>query len=210
MYLVARLACLFVLSSPACTVLAVIGAGTALFAATMGLFQHDLKRILAYSTVSQLGLMMLGVGVGAYAAGIFHLVTHACFKACLFLSAGAAIHALHELETDERRVQDVRRLGGLKRALPKTARAYFVGCLAISAAPVPGLSGFWSKDDVLAFALTAQNLVGIPGYVLAAAALVASGLTSFYMWRSWYLVFEGEARGNVGARIADITKGRRR
>ena len=94
-YLIARLSFLFVLSAPACTAVAVVGAGTALFAATMGLYQYDLKRILAYSTVSQLGFMMLGVGVGAYSAGVFHLVTHACFKACLFLSAGALIHALH-------------------------------------------------------------------------------------------------------------------
>ncbi len=209
-YLIARLSFLFVLSSSACTVIAAVGAGTSLFAAASGLYQYDLKRILAYSTISQLGLMMLGVGVGAYGAGVFHLVTHACFKACLFLSAGAAVHALHELETDEadqRRVQDVRRLGGLKRVLPKTARAYFIGCLAISAAPIPGLAGFWSKDDILTSALTAQNVVGIPGPALAAVALLASGMTSFYMWRSWYLVFEGEPRGNVAKRLASVHDG---
>ncbi len=200
-YLVARVAFLFVLSPPACTVIAVVGAGTALFAATMGLYQYDLKRILAYSTISQLGFMMLGVGVGAYEAGIFHLVTHACFKACLFLAAGAAIHALHELEKDERRVQDVRRLGGLRRALPKTAGAYFIGCLAISAAPVPGLAGFWSKDEIIARAFRAENLVRVPGPALSAIALMAAGLTSFYMWRSWYLVFEGEPRGAVVALV---------
>jgi NADH-quinone oxidoreductase subunit L len=202
-YLVARLSFLFVLSSPACAVVAVVGAGTSLFAATMGLYQYDLKRILAYSTVSQLGLMMLGVGVGAYAAGVFHLVTHACFKACLFLSAGATIHALHGREEDEdedrtawQDVRKLRRLGGLKHAMPKTARAYFIGCLAITAAPIPGLAGFWSKDDILVFAFRAQGVGGsaFAGPALGAIALLGAGLTSFYMWRSWYLVFGGEGR----------------
>jgi NADH-quinone oxidoreductase subunit L len=206
-YLIARLSFLFVLSSPACATIAVVGAGTSLFAATMGLYQYDLKRILAYSTVSQLGLMVLAVGVGAYVAGVFHLVTHACFKACLFLSAGAAIHALHSRDQDAHEdeepapgagargasaMQDVRilsRFGGLQRVMPRTARAYFLGCLAITAAPIPGLAGFWSKDDVLVRAFTTQNVGSIPGPLLGGVALFASGLTSFYMWRSWYLVF---------------------
>ena len=202
-YLVARLSFLFVLSSPACATIAAVGAGTSLFAATMGLYQYDLKRILAYSTVSQLGLMVLAVGVGAYVSGVFHLVTHACFKACLFLAAGAGIHALHAPGEDEARLQDVRTLGGLKRVMPRTARAYFVACLAITAAPVPGLAGFWSKDDILVFAFTAQNVGGIPGPALGAVALLGAGVTSFYMWRSWYLVFEGAPRRPV----ADVHDG---
>ena len=191
-YLVTRLSFLFALSPVACAVIAVVGAGTSLFAATMGLYQYDLKRILAYSTVSQLGLMMLGVGVGAYAAGVFHLVTHACFKACLFLSAGAAIHAVHHLPEYER--QDVRRMGGLKRVLPTTARAYFIACVAITAAPIPGLAGFWSKDEILARAFTAKNLVVSRGRRSASSRSWPRRWTSFYMWRSWYLVFEGEPR----------------
>jgi NADH-quinone oxidoreductase subunit L len=205
-YLVARLGFVFVLSPVACTTVAVVGVGTALFAGTMGLYQYDLKRILAYSTVSQLGMMMLAVGVGAYSAGIFHLVTHACFKACLFLCAGAVVHALHrdgesarsadrstpDAMHDSQAAQDIRQLGGLKRVLPKTARAYFVACLAITAAPIPGLAGFWSKDDILASAVTAENLVKVPGPALAAVALLVAGTTSYSIWRSWYVVFEGE------------------
>ncbi|HEY2509805.1 MAG TPA: proton-conducting transporter membrane subunit, partial [Polyangiaceae bacterium] len=197
-YLVARLSFLFALSGAALTVIAAVGAGTALLAAIAGLFQYDLKRILAYSTVSQLGFMVLGVGVGAYEAGVFHLITHACFKACLFLSAGAVLHALHPVEHVERKRQDVRRMGGLRRVLPKTARAYFIACLAITAAPIPGLSGFWSKDEILARAFVSSPLA-------FGVALLAAGLTSFYMWRSWYLTFEGEARTELKA-VHEVTR----
>ena len=197
-YLIARLGFFFVLSPAAGTTVAIVGTSTALFAAVAGLYQYDLKRVLAYSTISQLGLMMLAVGVGGYATGVFHLVTHACFKACLFLSAGALIHALHHALAKkgirhEKHAQDVRRMGGLARVLPKTARAYAIGCLAMTAAPIPGLAGFWSKDDILVRAFTAKNLV-IPGAILGVAALVVAALTSFYMWRTYYLAFDGEPR----------------
>jgi NADH-quinone oxidoreductase subunit L len=195
-YLIARLGFFFALSPAAGTVIAIVGATTALFAAVAGLYQYDLKRVLAYSTISQLGLMVLAVGVGGYAAGVFHLVTHACFKACLFLSAGALIHVLHHVTHDEKDAQDVRRMGGLGRALPRTARAYAVGCLAMTAAPIPGLAGFWSKDDILVRVFTARNIL-IPGAVLGGVALVVAALTSFYMWRTYYLVFEGEPRSTI-------------
>jgi len=190
-YMIARLSFLFALSPTASAVVSVVGAATALLAAVAGMYQYDLKRILAYSTVSQLGLMVMALGVGAYQAGIFHLVTHACFKACLFLAAGAVLHALHPIETVERHRHDVRRMGGLGAALPRTARVYLVGCLAITAAPIPGLAGFWSKDEILARTLAAGGPLAVP---LAATAALAGALTSFYMWRSFYLVFRGEPR----------------
>jgi NADH-quinone oxidoreductase subunit L len=197
-YLIARLGFFFALSPAAGTAIAIVGVSTALFAAIAGLYQYDLKRVLAYSTISQLGLMVLAVGVGGYATGVFHLVTHACFKACLFLSAGALIHALHQSRAegashDEKHAQDVRRMGGLGRVLPRTARAYAVGCLAMTAAPIPGLAGFWSKDDILVRVFTARNIV-IPGAILGGVALVVAAMTSFYMWRTYYLAFDGEPR----------------
>jgi NADH-quinone oxidoreductase subunit L len=191
-YMVARLGFLFALSHAACTVVACTGALTAVVAATIGFYQHDLKKILAYSTVSQLGFMMIGVGVGGTVAGIFHLITHACFKACLFLAAGSVIHALHPLHDDEEAPQDIRNMGGLKGRMPRTARAYFLACLAITAAPIPGLAGFWSKDDILVAAFTTEGLLGVPGWVIGGAGLVATMCTSFYMWRSYFLVFEGD------------------
>jgi NADH-quinone oxidoreductase subunit L len=190
-YMIVRLDFLFALSHAACTVVACTGALTALFAATIGFYQYDLKKILAYSTISQLGFMMIGVGVGGYTAGIFHLVTHACFKACLFLAAGSVIHGMHAVIHDEGESQDIRNMGGLKRRMPKTARAYFLACLAITAAPIPGLAGFWSKDDILIAAFTSQALLFVPGWVIAATGLLAGMCTSFYMWRSYFLVFEG-------------------
>src|SRR5205807_4718056 len=122
------------------TIVAIVGAATALMAGTIGLVQNDIKRVLAYSTVSQLGYMFLAMGVGAYAAGIFHLYTHAFFKALLFLGSGAVIHALGG-------EQDLRRMGGLRRELPLTYWTFVVGALAI--AGVPGLAGFFSKDEIL-------------------------------------------------------------
>src|SRR5204863_2017062 len=114
-YMVARLNFLFALSPPAMTVVAVVGVLTALFAASIGFFQYDIKKVLAYSTVSQLGFMFIGVGVGAYWAGIFHLMTHAFFKACLFLGSGSVIHGMHSIEHDENEVQDMRNMGGLRK-----------------------------------------------------------------------------------------------
>jgi NADH-quinone oxidoreductase subunit L len=178
-YMVARCHVLFELAPAALAVVAAIGAATALFAATIGLAQNDIKRVLAYSTVSQLGYMFLALGVGAYAAGIFHLTTHAFFKALLFLGAGSVIHALAG-------EQDLRRMGGLKASLPWTHAVMLVGCLAI--AGIPPLAGFFSKDAIL----SASFFAGRP--VLYGIGLLTAGLTAFYMFRLYYLAFHGAER----------------
>ncbi|HEY3594934.1 MAG TPA: NADH-quinone oxidoreductase subunit L, partial [Polyangiaceae bacterium] len=193
-YMVARLSWLFALSSTACAVIAVVGAVTALFAASIGFFQYDIKKVLAYSTVSQLGLMFVGVGVGAYWAGVFHLLTHAFFKACLFLGSGSVIHGMHAVEHDPDAAQDMRNMGGLARVMPITAKTYFVGCLAITAAPIPFFAGFWSKDEILWKAFNTENIGPVPGALIYAMALTAAVGTSFYMWRSYFLTFEGPHR----------------
>jgi NADH-quinone oxidoreductase subunit L len=178
-YMMARLSPLFVESPTAMQVVATIGAVTAVFAASIALVQRDLKKILAYSTISQIGYMVLGVGVGAFAAGVFHLMTHAFFKALLFLGAGSVMHALHgEL--------DVFKMGGLKRHLPITSKTFLVGTLAI--AGVPPLAAFFSKDMVL----EAAFMHGHP--VLWLLGVIAAGLTAFYMFRAYFLAFEGESR----------------
>jgi NADH-quinone oxidoreductase subunit L len=160
------------------TLIAVVGAATALFAATVAVAQRDIKKVLAYSTVSQLGYMFLAVGSGAYVAAIFHMITHAFFKALLFLGAGSVIHGLH----DE---QDMRRMGALRKAMPITGVTFIVGWLAI--AGVPPFSGFWSKDEVLLYAWAKSP-------ILWAVGLVTALLTAFYMSRQVFLVFFGEAR----------------
>jgi NADH-quinone oxidoreductase subunit L len=161
---------------------------TALLAGTIGLVQHDIKRVLAYSTVSQLGLMFLAMGVGAYAAGIFHLYTHAFFKALLFLGSGAVIHALAG-------EQDLRNMGGLRRHLPITYWTFVVGALAI--AGVPGLAGFFSKDEILFRTFIAD---GTPAHTLMwALALLTSLLTAVYMFRLVFLAFHGERRHEAPA-----------
>ena len=191
-YMVARLNFLFGLSPTASGVVAGIGALTAIFAATMGFFQYDIKKVLAYSTVSQLGFMFIGVGVGAYWAGVFHLVTHAFFKGCLFLASGSVIHGMHAIVHDEAGSQDMRNMGGLKRVMPHTARTYWLACMAITAVP-PGLAGFWSKDEILWKAFNTQHtLAWLPGSLIYAVGLAAAFGTSFYMWRSYYLTFEGK------------------
>ena len=190
-YVIARLSFLFSLSPTASGVVAFVGALTALFAASIGFFQYDIKKVLAYSTVSQLGFMFLGVGVGAYWAGIFHLMTHAFFKACLFLGSGSVIHGMHHVEHDEVAVQDMRNMGGLRRVMPTTALSYRIACLAITAAPIPFFAGFWSKDEVLWRAFTTESTGPVPGLLLYVMGLVAAVGTSFYMWRSYYLTFEG-------------------
>jgi NADH-quinone oxidoreductase subunit L len=178
-YLVARAHALFERSGVALDVVAWVGVLTAVFAATIGLVQTDIKRVLAYSTVSQLGYMFVGVGVGAYAAGVYHLVTHAFFKALLFLGAGSVIHALAG-------EQDLRRMGGLVRALPLTWYTMLVATVAI--AGLPPFAGFFSKDEILAGAFFA----GKPAiFVLG---LVGSALTAFYMWRLVFLAFLGRSR----------------
>ena len=192
-YMITRLSFLFSLSAAACGVIASIGALTALFAATMGFFQYDIKKVLAYSTVSQLGFMFIGVGVGAYWAGVFHLMTHAFFKACLFLAAGSVIHGMHAVEHDEVASQDMRNMGGLAKVMPKTRLAYLIACMAITAVP-PGLAGFWSKDEILFKAYTSQNLAHVSGLTIYVLGLLAAACTSFYMWRSYYLTFTGKPR----------------
>ena len=190
-YMVARLNFLFSMSPTASGVVALVGALTAIFAATIGFFQYDIKRVLAYSTVSQLGFMFIGVGVGVYWAGIFHVMTHAFFKACLFLTAGSVIHGMHAVEHDADRAQDMRVMGGLKTQMPLTRIAYLVACLAITAAPIPMFAGFWSKDEILWKAFTTENTGFVPGMLIWAIGLVAAIGTSFYMWRSYYLTFTG-------------------
>jgi NADH-quinone oxidoreductase subunit L len=184
-YMVARLNFLFSLSAVAMTVVASVGALTAIFAATIGFFQTDIKKVLAYSTVSQLGYMFLGVGVGAYAAGIFHLMTHAFFKACLFLGSGAVIASMHHR-------QDMKDMGGLAKHIPWTYRTFFISTLAI--AGVPGLAGFFSKDEILWKAFDNGNTL-IPGWILWLVGATAAGCTAFYMFRLTWQIFSGEYRG---------------
>jgi NADH-quinone oxidoreductase subunit L len=176
-YMIGRNAVLFSHAPETLAIVAVIGVATALLAGTIGLVQNDIKRVLAYSTVSQLGYMFLAMGVGAYSAGIFHLYTHAFFKALLFLGAGAVIHALAG-------EQDLRRMGGLKRDLPITYWTFLVGALAI--AGVPGLSGFFSKDEILYRTFERGHIV------LWAVGLVTSLLTAIYMFRVVFLAFHGD------------------
>jgi len=180
-YMVARTHVLFELAPATMLLVATIGAVTAFYAATMGLAQFDLKRILAYSTISQLGYMFLAVGVGAFASGIFHLMTHAFFKALLFLGAGSVMHAMNG-------IIDVRRLGGLKGKMPITYWTFLVAALAISG--IPGLSGFFSKDEILFKAFTSSH--GHP--ILWLIGLVTAGLTALYVFRAVFLTFHGEPR----------------
>ncbi|OGU04705.1 MAG: NADH-quinone oxidoreductase subunit L [Gemmatimonadetes bacterium RBG_16_66_8] len=193
-YLVARTNVLFALAPVSSLVVAAIGAATALFAATIALKQWDIKKILAYSTVSQLGYMFLGVGVGAWASGIFHLVTHAFFKALLFLGSGSVIHALHHAyhathAHDD--AQDVRNMGGLQRYMPWTAAVMWAATLAI--AGIPPFSGFFSKDEILTRAFMRGHDAPI-FYVLWAAGTVAALLTAFYMTRMMLYTFHGPNR----------------
>src|SRR4051812_39859041 len=178
-FLVVRAHPFFEASNHAGAVVAWIGAITALFAATVAIVQNDIKRVLAWSTISQLGYMFLAAGVGAYSAAMFHMVTHAFFKALLFLGAGSVIHALR----DE---QDMRRMGGLRKFMPITAATFIAGWLAI--AGVFPFSGFWSKDEILARVWFDHS------YALWAIGLVGALLTAFYMTRQVYLVFYGDER----------------
>jgi len=178
-YMIGRNALLFEHAPVTMTIVAIVGAVTALFAGTIGLVQNDIKRVLAYSTVSQLGLMFLAMGVGAFGAGIFHLYTHAFFKACLFLGSGAVIHALHG-------EQDIRHMGGLKKHLPITYWTFVIASLAI--AGVPFLAGFFSKDEILFETF-------LHGYqVLWVIGAITSLLTATYMFRLVHLTFHGEER----------------
>lgn len=178
-YMVARCHTLFDRSPYALGAVAIIGAATAIFAACIGVVQHDIKRVLAYSTVSQLGYMFLACGVGAYTSGIFHLVTHAFFKALLFLSAGSVIHALSG-------EQDMRRMGGLRKRIPITFWTMTMGVFAISG--IPPWAGFFSKDEILYRTFTSDNPLG---KLLWLVGLVTAGITSFYMFRLWFKTFFG-------------------
>jgi NADH-quinone oxidoreductase subunit L len=186
-YMVARCHLLFDRSPFALDVVAIIGCATAFFAATIGMVQHDIKRVLAYSTISQLGYMFLGCGVAAYEAGIFHLMTHAFFKALLFLSAGSVIHALSG-------EQDMRNMGGLRKRIPITFWTMTAGVFAI--AGVPPLAGFFSKDEILYQAFLRG---GALGYTLWFVGLLTAGLTSFYMFRLWFKTFFGASRFDEAA-----------
>lgn len=184
-YMVARNNALYALSPFSMQLVLIVGLCTALFAATIAIQQNDIKKVLAYSTVSQLGLMFVALGLGAFSTGIFHMATHAFFKALLFLGAGSVIHALQG-------EQDIRRMGGLKKYLPVTYTTFFIAVLAISG--IPPFAGFFSKDEILATAFANSPTVWV-------VAVMASLLTVFYMFRLLYLVFFGTSRfeGTGGA-----------
>ncbi len=185
-YMIARSNVLYRLAPDALLVVALIGAVTALFAATIGVRQNDIKKVLAYSTVSQLGFMFIGVGVGAFTAGVFHLMTHAFFKACLFLGAGSVIHAMSG-------EQDIRKMGGLWKKIPITAWTFLIATIAI--AGFPPFAGFFSKDEILASALATPYLprgFALFVYILGSTAAL---FTSFYMFRLFFLTFFGHFRG---------------
>ena len=178
-YMIARANFLYILAPETMQLVAAVGAATALFAATIGIMQNDIKKVLAYSTVSQLGLMFMALGVGAFTSGVFHVVTHAFFKACLFLGSGSVIHALHG-------EQDIRNMGGLKKWMPITFWTFLISALAISG--VFPFAGFFSKDEILAATFEHSK-------ILWAIGSLASILTAFYMFRLVYLTFTGEFRG---------------
>jgi NADH-quinone oxidoreductase subunit L len=180
-YMTARLHFLFTLAPYTLSIIAVVGAATAFFAATVALAQNDIKRVLAYSTVSQLGYMFLAVGIGAFSAAIFHLFTHAFFKACLFLGSGSVIHALDG-------EQDMRKMGGLKTILPQTYWTYLIATLAI--AGIPFTAGFFSKDLILWQAFSHGS------YGLWLIGIITAGLTAFYMFRQLFMVFHGSLRAD--------------
>jgi NADH-quinone oxidoreductase subunit L len=179
-YMIARSNALFIQAPITMDVVLIIGLATALMAASIGMFQNDIKKVLAYSTVSQLGLMFAALGVGAFTAAVFHVVTHAFFKALLFLGAGSVIHALGG-------EQDIRNMGGLRKALPVTFATFLIGTIAISG--IPPLAGFFSKDQILA------ELLFQKGPIVYAIGIIVSLMTCFYMFRLYFLTFTGSFRG---------------
>ncbi len=183
-FMVARLSPLFELSHTALTVVMAIGGTTAFFAATVGLVQNDIKRVIAYSTCSQLGYMFVALGAGAYSAGIYHLFTHAFFKALLFLGAGSVIHAMHH-------EQDMRKMGGLIRKIPFTAAMMTIGNLALTGFPYT--AGYFSKDAIIEASYVAHNPANGYAFVLL---VIAAGMTSFYSWRLFFMTFWGETRAD--------------
>ena len=180
-YMIARSNILYTLAPLSQEIVAIVGICTALFAATIGLFQNDIKKVLAYSTVSQLGYMFVGLGVGAFTGAVFHVTTHAFFKALLFLGAGSVIHAMSG-------EQDIRKMGGLKKYLPVTYFTFLMGTIAISG--IFPFSGFFSKDEILAHAFTFNKLIWALG-------LAGSMMTAFYMFRLFFLTFWGDFRGTA-------------
>jgi NADH-quinone oxidoreductase subunit L len=184
-FLVCRMSPLFELAPVALSIVTVVGASTALFAATVGCVQNDIKRVIAYSTCSQLGYMFFAAGVGAYPAAVFHLITHAFFKALLFLGAGSVIHAM----SDE---QDIRRMGGIWKKIPITYALMWIGNLAL--AGVPFFAGYYSKDMVLEAAFGAHSTVGMYAFI---CGLIAAFLTAFYSWRLLILTFHGKPRASA-------------
>ena len=180
-YMVARCSILYALAPIALHLIAVIGVVTAIYAATIGLVQNDIKKVLAYSTISQLGYMFLAMGVAAFGAGIFHLMTHAFFKALLFLGSGAVIHAMHE-------EQDIQKMGGLKKYLPVTYKTFWIGAIAI--AGIPPFAGFFSKDEILWKAFQSEQ----GSWILWCLGALGAFMTDFYMFRLVILTFEGEQR----------------
>jgi NADH-quinone oxidoreductase subunit L len=196
-YMIGRMNGLFAMAPDTMMVIAIVGASTAIFAASIGLAQNDIKRVLAYSTVSQLGYMFMAMGVGAFSAGIFHLMTHAFFKACLFLGSGSVIHAMHHayhhghLHDDP---QDMRNMGGLWKKMPITWVTFLASTLAISG--IPGLAGFFSKDEILWWAFSSTR----GGWVLWLIGFCAAGMTAFYMFRLVFMTFHGKQRTNAKAK----------
>jgi NADH-quinone oxidoreductase subunit L len=181
-YLIARNSVMFALSPVASEIILIVGIATALFAAIAALSQNDIKKVLAYSTVSQLGFMFAAIGVGAYGVAVFHVVTHAFFKGLLFLGSGSVIHAMHEQ-------QDIKMMGGLKKYLPTTYKTFLVGTLAISGIPL--FSGFFSKDEIM------WNVFSHAGPLYYGLLLIAAFMTAFYMFRLLYLTFAGRERFDV-------------
>jgi NADH-quinone oxidoreductase subunit L len=182
-YLIART--FVMMTADALTVIAYIGLVTAFISATIAITQNDIKRVLAYSTISQLGYMIMALGVGSYVAAFFHLVTHASFKACLFLGSGSVIHSLHH-------EQDIRNMGGLKDKMPTTYWTFLVAAMAISGVPLT--SGFLSKDSILAGTMAFAGFTGGINYIIPIVAFLVAGFTAFYMFRLVFLTFHGEPK----------------
>jgi NAD(P)H-quinone oxidoreductase subunit 5 len=187
-FLVARMYPVFEHIPSVMTVIAWTGAFTSFLGATIALTQNDIKKGLAYSTISQLGYMVMAMGIGAYTAGLFHLMTHAYFKAMLFLCSGSVIHGMEDVVGhDPILAQDMRLMGGLRKYMPITSLCFLVGTLAICG--IPPFAGFWSKDEILGLAFEANPLLWVVGWGTA-------GLTAFYMFRMYFMTFEGEFKGN--------------
>lgn len=187
-FLIARMYPIFEHVPAAMNVIAFTGALTAFLGATIAITQNDIKKGLAYSTISQLGYMVMAMGVGAYSAGLFHLMTHAYFKAMLFLGSGSVIHGMEGVVGhDPNLAQDMRLMGGLRKYMPVTAITFFIGCVAISG--IPPFAGFWSKDEILGKVFAVNPLLWVIGWLTA-------GITAFYMFRMYFVTFEGKFRGN--------------